>query len=159
MAGNESYIEIEKKPGVLEYISDFIQEKSLGIKLGFKKTWELMLVVDEICSNILSNSPSDSFLKIIWKSDDNCVKVEIIDKGWPYNPLESPSDEDEMCSLGAMGTYMIEKMVDSVDYQRIRDINKVSLTKYRRQKNNHMKSNGKGDKTNGKRVPHYPGSP
>jgi anti-sigma regulatory factor (Ser/Thr protein kinase) len=143
------YLEIEKKPGGLEYISDFIQERSLGIKLGFKKTWELMLVVDEVCSNIITNSGSDDFLKVVWKSDDRCVKVEIIDRGEPYNPLSPPPDEEEMLSLGAMGTYMIEKMVDKVEYQRIKDINKVCIIKYRKKSaNNHnsIKENNKGNR-------------
>ncbi len=162
MAGTEiDYIEIEKKPGGLEYISDFIQERSLGIKLGFKKTWELMLVVDEVCSNILANSNSEGFLKVVWKSDDTCVMVEIIDRGEPYNPLSPPPDEDEMLSLGAMGTYMIDRMVDKVEYHRIKDINKVCITKYRKRPNNHknMRSNGKGSEINEKKVSHNPDSP
>ncbi|MCX8082764.1 MAG: ATP-binding protein [bacterium] len=137
MAGKEDYIEIEKKIGGLEYISDFIQQRSLDIKLGFKRTWELMLVVDEVCSNILSRSDSEGFLRVVWKADDNCVKIEIIDRGEPYNPLSPSPDEDEMSSLGAMGTYMIEKMVDKVEYQRIKDLNKVCILKYRRRTNNH----------------------
>lgn len=152
MAGNESYIEIEKKSGSLEYISDFIQEKSLGVKLGFKKTWEIMLVVDEICSNILSNSFSDSFLKIIWKNDDNSVSIEIVDTGEPYNPLEPSADENEMSSLGAMGTYMFKEMVDSVEYQRGKDINKVRLIKLRKRVNSHKSRNNqkKGNRLNEK---------
>lgn len=159
MGWNESYIEIERKPGCLEYISDFIQQKCLEIKLGFKKTWELMLVVDEICSNILSNSPSGSFLKVVWNCNKECVKIEIVDRGEAYNPLEPPEDEDEISSLGGMGTYMIEKMVDGVEYQRIRDINKVVILKYRRKDVNNRggKNNNKGNGINGKRVSSHPG--
>ncbi|MGI6595300.1 MAG: ATP-binding protein [Elusimicrobia bacterium] len=148
MVENEFSIEIEKKSGSLEYISDFIQEKSLNIKLGFKKTWELMLVIDEICSNILSNSFSDSLLKIRWRHDSTCVKIDIIDKGEPYNPLDPPVDENEMSVLGAMGTYMIKEMVDSVEYRRVNDANRVQLIKQKRrtgnQKNrsNHTKGSG-----------------
>ncbi|MCM8820622.1 MAG: ATP-binding protein [Candidatus Omnitrophica bacterium] len=160
MAGTEDYIEIEKKPGGLEYISDFIQERSLGIKLGFKKTWELMLVVDEVCSNILANSDGEGFLKIAWRNNDTYVRIEIIDRGEPFNPLSPPPDEDEMLSLGAMGTYMIEKMVDKIEYHRIKDINKVCIIKSRK-RNNHknIKINNKGNEINGKRVSSNPDSP
>lgn len=160
MAEAENYIEIERKIGGLEYISDFIQEMCLSIRLGFKKTWELMLVVDEICSNILSNSTSDNFLKIIWNDNNEYVKVEIIDKGEPYNPLEPQSDEDEMSSLGAMGTYMIDRMVDKVEYQRIKDINKVCIIKYKKRLNNYKstKNNTKGNRNNERNISHHPDS-
>jgi anti-sigma regulatory factor (Ser/Thr protein kinase) len=135
------YIEIEKKPGGLEGISDFIQERSLSVKLGFKKTWELMLVVDEICSNIISNSTSsDSMLKVTWRYDGNSVTVEVLDRGFPYNPLNPTKEDDEEESLGVMNTYMIEKMVDSAEYQRINETNRVSIIKCRHRANN--KNNG-----------------
>jgi anti-sigma regulatory factor (Ser/Thr protein kinase) len=143
MAGKNDcdYIEIEKKPGGLEGISDFIQERSLFVKLGFKKTWELMLVVDEICSNIISNSASfDSMLKVTWRYDGNSITVEVLDRGFPYNPLKPTKEDDEEESLGAMSTYMIEKMVDSAEYQRINETNRVSIIKYRHRANN--KNNG-----------------
>lgn len=149
MTGKNScdYIVIEKKPGSLEGISDFIQERSLYVKLGFRKTWELMLVVDEVCSNILSHSTSsDSTFKITWRYDGNCVIVEILDKGFPYNPLNPADEDDEVSSLGAMGTYMIDRMVDSAEYQRIKETNRVCIMKYRRKGNNGKKNGAKQGK-------------
>jgi anti-sigma regulatory factor (Ser/Thr protein kinase) len=147
------YIEIEKRPGSLEGISDFIQERSLFVKLGFKKTWELMLVVDEICSNIISNSTSsDSMLKITWRCNGNCAMIEIIDRGEHYNPLEPTQEDDEEESLGAMNTYLIEKMVDSAEYQRVNGTNRVSIIKYRHRgnnKNNGVKQGKDRDEDNG----------
>lgn len=146
------YIVIEKRAGSLECISDFIQERSLSVKLGFRKTWELMLVVDEICSNILSHSTStDSTFKITWRYDGNRVTVEILDRGFPYNPLNPADEDDEGESLGAMNTYMIDSMVDSAEYQRINETNRVCIMKCRRKENNCRKQtagrnkNGNGE--------------
>jgi len=138
------YIVIEKNPGSLECISDFIQERSLDIRLGFRKTWELMLVIDEICSNILTNSTSsDNTLKIMWRYDDNCVTVEILDRGFPYNPLNPSPEEEEKSPLGEMGTYLIDKMVDRAEYQRVKDTNRVCILKYRRKaSSNNNRKNG-----------------
>ncbi len=131
---SSDYIIIERRAGSLECISDFIQERSLSIKLGFRKTWELMLVIDEICSNILSKSASsDNTLKIVWRYDgENCVTVEILDRGFPYNPLNPSPEEDEKSSLGEMGTYLIDEMVDRAEYQRVKDTNRICIVKCRR---------------------------
>ncbi len=141
---NCDYIVIEKKAGSLECISDFIQERSLSVKLGFRKTWELMLVVDEVCSNVLAQSSSaDGTFKITWRCDGNCVTVEILDRGFPYNPLTPPDEDDEISSLGAMGAYMIDRMVDSAEYQRTNETNRVCITKYRRKGSNGKKNGAK----------------
>ncbi|MBN1445227.1 MAG: ATP-binding protein [Candidatus Omnitrophica bacterium] len=147
---NCDYIEIERRAGSLECISDFIQERSLSIKLGFRRTWELMLVIDEICSNILSNSmSSDNTLKIIWRYDgNNCVTVEILDRGFPYNPLNPSPEEDEKSSLGEMGTYLIDEMVDRAEYQRVKDTNRICIVKCRRKTAANKKS-GAGSMKNG----------
>lgn len=96
-----------------------------------------MLVVDEICSNILFYSAStDSTFKITWRCNGNRVIVEILDHGFPYNPLNPVAEDDEDESLGAMTTHLIDKMIDSAEYQRKNDINRVRLIKYRRKVNN-----------------------
>ncbi len=143
MTGRNScdYIVIEKKAGSLECISDFIQERSLSVKLGFRKTWELMLVIDEVCSNILSHSTStDSTFKITWRYDGNRITVEILDRGFPYNPLNPADEDDEGESLGAMNTYMIDRMVDSAEYQRTNETNRICIMKYRRKNSNGKKA-------------------
>lgn len=130
------YIIIEKRCGGLEHISDFIQERCLDARLSFKRTWELMLVVDEICSSIIIHSQNkEAELQIFWKNQETFVEVEILDRDIPFNPLIPPSDEDDCPELGAMGAYLIEKMVDKAFYKRCNGSNKIFLIKNRCKKN------------------------
>ena len=42
-----------------------------------------------------------------------------------------------------MGTYLIDKMVDRAEYQRVKDTNRVCILKYRRKaSSNNNKKNG-----------------
>ncbi len=134
---NYDYLVIEKQYGSLEPISDFIQERSLASRLSFKKTWELMLVIDEICSCIILHShKKESELKIIWGNKEAYVEVEIIDEGDEFNPLIPPEDENDCREVGAMGIYLIGKMVDKAWYKRVNGVNKTFITKNKCRKNN-----------------------
>ncbi|HNS31440.1 MAG TPA: ATP-binding protein [bacterium] len=135
------YIIIEKKCGSLEHISDFIQERSLASRLNFKKTWELMLVIDEICSSIIMNSSNkESELKLIWKNNASFVEIEILDQEEEFNPLIPPDEEKDCSELGAMGAYLINRMVEKACYKRVNGLNKTIITKNKCKKNNNKNS-------------------
>ncbi len=134
---NYDYIIIEKKCGSLEHISDFIQERSLASRLNFKRTWELMLVIDEVCSSIVLHAKNrESELKLVWKDLETAVEVEIIDEGEDFNPLLQPEEDNESSELGAMGAYLIDKMVDKACYKRTNGINRTFIGKNKCRKNN-----------------------
>ena len=101
-----------------------------------------MLVVDEICSGIILNSQNkESELKILWRDENAFVEVEIRDSDQPFNPLVPPEDEKECPELGAMGAYLIEKMVDMASYKRVDGHNSVLIKKNKRNsKKNHARS-------------------
>ncbi|MCK9266477.1 ATP-binding protein [bacterium] len=124
------YIIIEKQYGSLEYISNFIQERSLASKLNFKRTWELMLVVDEICNAIIiCSNDNETELKLIWKDFKKYVEVEILEEGEEFNPLVKHEDEEYCSEIEGMGVYLISKMVDKATYQRCKGINKICIIK------------------------------
>ena len=123
---------VEKTFGGLEVISDFVQKMCSQTKIGFKKTWELMMAIDEVCSNLITCSYDDGdFIKITWKLDGNKVKIEIEENGSPFNPLGNFNEEDNFYGLGPQ---LVEKMVDEVKYVREKKLNRIILVKKIRKK-------------------------
>lgn len=119
------YIVVEANYGGLELISNFIQNRCLDIKLGFKKSWELMLVVDEICSAIVNCQKNEpNYIKVIWENSGNEIIIKIIDDGTPFNPLNY-SEEIEY----GLGPKIISQMIDEILYKRENGVNIISLKK------------------------------
>ncbi|MGB9677231.1 MAG: ATP-binding protein [Candidatus Ratteibacteria bacterium] len=121
------YIVVEASFGSLELISNFIQKKCSLLNLSFKKTWELMLTVDEICSSIITcknNEPN--IIKVTWENVNNLVKIEIIDDGIPFNPLNIKETDY------GLGIQIIKEMVDYYEYKRENGYNIVILKKLKR---------------------------
>jgi len=123
------FIIVEATYGCLEAISNFIQKKSLISNLSFKKTWELMLTVDEICSSIITCKNNEAnIIKVIWEDFEDTIKIEIIDDGTPFNPL-SINDSDY-----GLGAQIVKEMVDYYEYKRENGFNVVTLMKYVKKK-------------------------
>lgn len=125
--------------GSLELIGDFIQARAHAARLGFKKTWEIMLALDEICCNIISHAKpeqKDRKIKITWKQEPDSTTILLADNGPPFNPLEISPEEIEVLEenkrLGGMGPYLIQKMLDVVTYKRNNGVNCLFLRKYRK---------------------------
>jgi len=139
----------------LETIADFVQQKAARSNLSFKRTWELMLAIDEICSNIIAHTlPTDEDRKIslTWTLEDGVVLMTLSDNGIAFNPLSVPPAEreeiEETRFLGGMGSYLIEKMVDSISYERKNHANLLTIRKMlKKERNGRITSrqNGKPD--------------
>ena len=123
---------VEKEFAGLEVISDFVQRMCSQAKIGFKKTWELMLSIDEICSTLITCSYNDGqFIRVIWVSSENKVQVKIEENGSPFNPLKNFDEEDAIYGLGPQ---IIETMVDEAKYERENNFNCILITKKIRKK-------------------------
>ncbi|MCM8771759.1 MAG: ATP-binding protein [Candidatus Omnitrophica bacterium] len=123
------YIVVEASYAGLELISNFIQKKCILTNLSFKKSWELMLTVDEICSAIVNckiNEPN--IIKVLWKDMGNVIKIEIMDDGTPFNPLNYDMKDSDY----GIGFHIIKEMVDYVEYKRENGFNIVTLKKFRK---------------------------
>jgi serine/threonine-protein kinase RsbW len=123
----------------LGIIGEFLQECAREARLPSRKTWELLLVMDEICSQIIQYMDFDQTMgriRLSWKPTSESVEVTIEAAGLPFNPLEvnkyNSASEAEEQALGGMGLYLIGKMVDELCYERRGDSNILRVLKYRR---------------------------
>ncbi len=117
-------------------ISEFVQEKARQANLSNKRTWELLLALDEICSSLIAHngsSGSNHLLRLTWRVDNGVVTILLADNGIPFNPLREARDEadieEETRELGGMNHQMLGLMIDEMAYEHRDGWNIITLRK------------------------------
>jgi serine/threonine-protein kinase RsbW len=122
----------------LTVIREFIQSaaEQVGIKPGV--TEDVMLAVDEACTNIIKHayrSFPDGEILLRLKYSDHKLTITIVDYGHSFHP-ESVPDPDlqkyyQQHRVGGLGMYLMKTLMDEVKYHSIPGkYNEVYLTKY-----------------------------
>ncbi len=101
--------------------------------------FKIRLVLDELCTNVINYAHRDDLdhdMTVTIESDDDEVRVEIVDDGDPFNPLEDAPEPDTESALadrriGGLGVYFVKTLVDDARYWRDNDKNHVALSKRR----------------------------
>jgi serine/threonine-protein kinase RsbW len=98
---------------------------------------ELQIALDEIVSNVIKYSWSDDIeheflVRITIHSD--AITLQVIDDGQPFDPRCAPapmerSKADRISRPGGLGIDLVRRLVDGLDYRRIRGHNRTTLTK------------------------------
>ena len=99
--------------------------------------FNLNLVLEEAFSNIVNYAYSDQNrhqIELVLEQNDNDVlTVKIIDDGTPYDPTQNEDPDTTLSAeeraIGGLGIFFIKQMMDTVDYERVENKNKLSLTK------------------------------
>jgi anti-sigma regulatory factor (Ser/Thr protein kinase) len=130
-------ITLPAEPESLAAFRKFVEtacEGRPGIDRAF--IYDLMLAVDEACSNIITHGyagmdPGSIMLTCQMEADK--VVLTITDFGQPFEPCEParpemPASLDEL-STEAFGLYFIYQSTDEVDYESGEDGNRLILTK------------------------------
>ena len=127
----------------LAFISEFLQEKSCSVHITSRKMWELLLAMDEICSQIMqfmTDDSSDEKIKLTWEYKPEFIVIKIETFGFAFNPLEINGNnynaEKEEESLGGMGLYLVKQMVDEISYSRKDEKNILVVKKLLKSKKN-----------------------
>ena len=108
------------------YFEKFCEENELPMKLSTK----LMVILDEIYSNIVNYSGATK-AKILAHKQDEWVILSFEDNGVHYDPLakEDPdvtlSAEDR--NIGGLGIFMVKEMAEDVKYGRINGNNVLDV--------------------------------
>ncbi len=124
---NELIVEasLDNMEAVQDFVSEYLDDCSMKVQN------QIGIVVDEIFSNIANYAynPEVGGAKVRISVGDD-ITIEFEDSGVAYNPLTAKTpditlSEDER-EIGGLGLFMVEKMMDSVEYRR--DGNKNILT-------------------------------
>lgn len=121
---------------ILKFIDDF------GVSTPLPKALleHVLLAAEEALVNIMQYSFTDSIkIECSHPEEKPGIKLVIKDQGIPFNPLkhippqpiskaiiENQSDD----SLGGYGIWLLIKLMDHVEYDRIQNENVLTLVKY-----------------------------
>ncbi len=115
-----------------EKVKGFGQQAGLPEKCIF----DVNLAVEELFTNIVLygyEDKDDHMIDIFLRCDGSSLRMRIEDDGKPFNPLDA-SDPDlhsppEHRSVGGLGVYLAETVMDDIRYERRDKKNVTSLVR------------------------------
>ena len=128
---------IKSKTENLSIIRDFISSKAANAGIQNEEIENIMLAVDEACTNIIKHAyHSDPDGKIIVKVEYNSTNFKVIieDYGITFNPDNVPVPDlrkyHKDKKVGGLGMYLMKALMDEVKYVSVPGkCNRVILSK------------------------------
>ena len=110
--------------GELQNIRGFVQEELEGYQLSDVTIAQLVLAVDEVCSNLIIHShqcdPKHSIEIAIRVKDENSITFEIRDKGKGFNlrTYQEPCIKEIIKARrkGGVGLLLVRRIMDRIEY-------------------------------------------
>lgn len=134
----EKELKVKSRTENLSVIREFIQ--SAAVQVGMKPgiTEDVMLAVDEACTNIIKHaykSVPDGEILLRLKYSDHKFTIKIIDYGNSFHPENVPDPDLQKYynqhRVGGLGMYLMKTLMDEVKYSSVPGkYNQVYLTKY-----------------------------
>lgn len=134
---SNSELVVKSRTENLSLIRDFISGKASAAGIASESIENIMLAVDEACTNIIKHAyKSFPEGKITIKIDYNPDKfiIEIFDHGSTFNPDKVPDPDLQKYyrngRVGGLGMYLMKTLMDDVEYVSVPGkYNKVLLSK------------------------------
>jgi anti-sigma regulatory factor (Ser/Thr protein kinase) len=108
----------------LTAIGDFVGAVAKKLKLSNEVTFALQMAVDEACANVMEHAyagQKDGTVSIRCQTVGDQVVVTIQDRGRPFDPQAVPRPDPsaplEKRGNGALGLYLMERLMDSVEFE------------------------------------------
>nr|WP_293844477.1 ATP-binding protein [uncultured Arsenicibacter sp.] len=119
----------------LDDLRDLVRDKALRANLDKKKTYKLMLALDEIATNIIlygyEQAGKEGVLDVITELTGDHLKIVVEDDAEPFDPLQKdlPGETDfskplEERPIGGMGIFLTVNGVDSFQYEYVNNRNR-----------------------------------
>jgi len=132
-----SELVVKSRTGNLSSIRDFISSKASDAGLAKDSIENIMLAVDEACTNIIKHAyksfpDGEITIKIEYNSEK--FQIEILDHGSTFNPDTVPDPDLQKYyrngRVGGLGMYLMKTLMDDVKYISVPGkYNKVLLSK------------------------------
>lgn len=123
-------LEIQPDMQSIPRVKEFLTEQAGRLAVSSKQQNKLMIVVDEIYSNIIRYSGAKTASIFMGKEDEKLTLV-FADDGIPYNPLENKEPDVHAAlqdrEIGGLGIFMVKRMVESAGYEYKDHRNKLTL--------------------------------
>ena len=136
MAKRDYCFELKSKLSELNALCRHLEDCGDVMKLPQKCLFEINLGLDELFTNIISYGFDDGIehqIKFSLAKEKETLVVQVEDDGKPFNPLEAAdpevSQDLDSINIGGLGIHLVKKMMDDIDYQRVKGKNKLILKK------------------------------
>ncbi len=124
--------DLREIPAAAARIDEFCAQQEIAPEVAYA----VNLALDELLANTITYGYDDEEphrIEVIVRLEGDTLVVAIIDDGMAFDPtrvpdtdVTGPPDERE---LGGLGLMLVNRMMDSTEYQRRADCNVVVLTK------------------------------
>ena len=127
---NGETLELQPDMQSIPRVKEFLRQQAQTLMISDKQKKSLMVVVDEIYSNIIHYSGAKTASIFVGKENDK-LTVVFSDDGMPYNPLMNNAPDidaplqDRM--VGGLGIFMVRKITESADYEYKDHMNRLTL--------------------------------
>lgn len=135
---NKYHLKLPSQSENLSIVRELVAK--VASKVGFNKddVSKIELAVDEACANVIKHAygkNSKNFIDVIIKIDNKKLMVTVTDSGKGFNPkdIKIPDMKDYLSEMrvGGLGLYLIETLMDKVDFNVKPGIkNQVKMIKY-----------------------------
>jgi serine/threonine-protein kinase RsbW len=116
-------------------IDNLLEEWELPQTMAFN----LNLVLEELISNIIFYAFDDDkehHIAVAFSLDNNNIGIEIKDDGKAFDPLQENEASEEVGKsieerkIGGLGIHFVKKLMDDIEYKRVKNNNILMLKKY-----------------------------
>lgn len=134
---NNSELTVKSRTENLSLIRDFISDKASATGISNEEVENIMLAVDEACTNIIKHaykSYPDGEINIKVDYNRDKLLITIIDYGNTFDPLIVPDPDLQKYyrngKVGGLGMYLMKSLMDDVKYKTVPGkYNQVLLSK------------------------------
>ncbi len=127
--------ELTSSQAELPSLAEGIEAFALAHDLAPRVALELQVVLDEIIVNITRHGyhgETGRPIVVELKLDPGLVTVRIEDQAEPFDPLQLPKPDlspPPEAQTGGLGVYLVRKLMDEVEYERVGERNCLMLRK------------------------------
>jgi len=127
---NAETIELQPDTRSIPCVKEFLKEQAQKLMIADKQRTKLMVIADEVYSNIIHYSGAKKACISIAKEDEKLTLL-FSDDGIPYNPLMNKEPDIHAAledrEIGGLGIFMVRRMIESADYEYRDHMNKLTL--------------------------------
>lgn len=105
-------------------------------KVSFEAMYLVSLAIEELVTNCIKYGYKDSkdhTVDFVLSVDDGILRMDVIDDGNPFNPLDAPRPDltlpPENRPIGRLGLHLLRELADEMRYERRDGTNRLSLMK------------------------------
>jgi serine/threonine-protein kinase RsbW len=107
-----------------------------GQRVSSEAAGFVSLAIEELVTNCIKygyDDSNDHTVDVVLSVDDGTLRIEVIDDGHAFNPLEIPGPDKSLAMenwpIGGLGIHLLRELADEARYERRDGTNRLTLTK------------------------------